>query len=130
MLVPLRLRSLHSSINVLKANGVGGPDAGLCRVYLGGLLLTLVAFFAAVFYLGTPEAHAQLMRDHFWITLALRLGAGLLVGFGGLVCWAVICLALLKLRLLTEWKLERQLARVALGPLVGAIVGAIIFCLP
>ena len=94
-----------------------------------GLVLMVVAFFAAVFYLGTPETHAQLMREHFWVTLALRLVAGLLAGLGGLACWGALCLALVKLGLFWEPQLGRQLARLAIGPLVGAIGGTLVFCL-
>jgi len=70
------------------------------------------------------------LMQHFWPVVALRFSTGLVVGVGGVLAWWLIGLGLSLTGIGLRARLSINVVRVALGPLVGAVVGALVFCLP
>lgn len=95
---------------------------------LAAVALALLAAFVALFFIGSEEQQVKLVQQHFWATLSLRFLVGLLVGLSGVIGWWLLSLILARLGLGPRAGLREKMARIALGPLLGALGGALLFC--
>lgn len=96
---------------------------------LVAMTLALLSFLVGIFWMGTPEEHQQQVQQYFWGTLGLRFLAGLLVGLGGWGGWWLLNLALAKVGLVQRPRLSQKMVRLVAGPALGALAGALLFCL-
>ena len=93
------------------------------------ILLAVATALLGLFYIGTKEQHAELLKQHFWGTLGLRFVFVSVVGLFGAALWWGVNWGLLKSGLVQDINLRKTALLIVAGVLSGSLVGALIFCL-
>jgi uncharacterized membrane protein YqjE len=86
------------------------------------------AGMAAFFFLGSQEQHALLLQQGLWSSFAWRFYGFGVLGLIGAAGWWLVNALLLKTGIIKGIKLGRAAILLASGPVLGSLLGTLLFC--
>jgi hypothetical protein len=92
------------------------------------LLALATTVLSAVFFLGTPDQHQQLLHDKLWSTFGWRFYGFSALSLIGAASWWIVNLVLLKSGFVSNISLGGVALKVVAASIGGSLLGAIVFC--
>ena len=97
--------------------------------YIVAIALFLVTMLlAAFFFLGSQELHALLLQQKLWHSIAWRFYGFGVLGLMGAAGWWLVNLVMLKTGIARDIRLGRAAIILASAPVLGSLLGTLLFC--
>jgi hypothetical protein len=100
----------------------------LSNSVVAALLAVATTVLSAVFFLGTPDQHQQLLYEKLWSTFNWRFYGFSALSLIGAAVWWTVNLILLKSGFVSHISLGRVAVEVVAASIGGSLLGAIVFC--